>query len=172
MSWVFLHWFSFLFTSWPYLHFFLLVVVFISCLAAAALFVTSIANCMPSWCGGVRLLCLLPLVLSFFLLFYFEWVSNLGVYPHCFLCHWYYCFGFFCFSFFKWNPSGSSKIASHGRNKFLCSQQSSFLSILTLLWLRFIRQAIFSFAVHYLINIIFPVRPQLPCAPIPCVVFH
>ena len=31
------------------------------------------------------------------------------------------CFGFLCFSFFKWNPSGSSEIASHGRSIFLCS---------------------------------------------------
>ena len=48
---------------------------------------------------------------------------------------------------------------------------SSLLFILTFLWLHFIHQAIFSFAIHYLINVIFPVRPQLSSVSILCAVF-
>ena len=57
-SWLFLHWFSVLSTSWLCLYFFLLPVLLKSCFAAAALFVTSIVNCISSCCGGVRLLSL------------------------------------------------------------------------------------------------------------------
>ena len=100
---------------------------------------------------------------------------SIGTHPHCFLCHWHYRLviiyynytaiinlwlvvfvGLFCFSFFESKLSGSSKITSHGRSRFLCS---TLLSILTFLWLHFIHQAIFSFAVHYLINVIFQLRP-------------
>ena len=59
--------------------------------------------------------------------------------------------------FFKWNPSDSSKIVWHGRSKLY----SSLRSIWTFLWSHFIHQVIFSSAIHYDINAIFPVRPQL-----------
>ena len=44
-------------------------------------------------------------------------------------------FGFICYSLFKWNPCGSSKIASQGKKNFLCSilhaSPSSFFSCCT-----------------------------------------
>ena len=48
---------------------------------------------------------------------------------------------------------------------------SSLLFILIFLWLYFIHQAIFSFAIHYLINVIFSVRPQLSSVSTLCAVF-
>ena len=127
MSWLFLHYFSVLSTSWLFLFFFLLSVLFKFCLAAAALFGTSIVNCASLCCVSVGIFSLSftawPSLLPTLLL----WWSILWTHPHCFLPHWYYwqtcdlLWQFLCFSFFNWNSSSSSKIYSHGMDMFLCS---------------------------------------------------
>ena len=90
MSWLFLHYFSVLSTSWLFLLFFLLSVLFKFCLAAAALFGTSIVNCASLCCVSVGIFSLsftaCPSLLPTLLL---RW-SILGTDPHCFLTHWYY----------------------------------------------------------------------------------
>ena len=119
--------FALFFCSWLYLYFFLLPALFKSCLATAALFETSILNCISLRCGGIGLS--FPtyhsLVLSLLL-----WLSgspwNLSsllsvslVLLANFLLAAYFCF--LCFSFFKWDHFGSYKIVLHGRSMLLCS---------------------------------------------------
>ena len=129
MSWLFLHWYSILSTSWLCLYFFLLPVLFKSCLAVVALFVTSIVNCMSSYCGCVELLTLsFPTSSSLFLTVLLSmgvstWnpssllsvslalLANLWL-AACFLASYFF--------FSKWNPSGFSKNVAHGRRMFLC----------------------------------------------------
>ena len=123
MFWLFLHWFFVLSTTWLCLCSFLLPVLFKSWLAVATSFVTSIVNCISSCWGGVGLF----LNIIYCMPFPCSYSSTLnGCQPLELLLSvsqanlWVgTCFGFFCFSFFKWNPSSSSKIASHNRSMFL-----------------------------------------------------
>ena len=123
ISWLFFV----LFTLWPCVCFSTSVAL-TSCLID----VTSIVNSIFSCCWDVELLSwYLTTWFPLFLVFYFKWTSALGNHPHCFLCDWCHCFLkikqaascfiFICNSFFKWNPSESSKIASHGKSMFLCN---------------------------------------------------
>lgn len=85
-SWLFLHWFSVLSTSWLCLFFLLLPVLLKSRLAAAALFLIRL------WTVYFHLVVVLDFshylllhALPLFLLFYFEWVSTIGNHPYFFL---------------------------------------------------------------------------------------
>ena len=132
MFWLSQRWFSVLFTYWLCLSFFLLPVLFKSCLAATALFTTCIVNCISSCCGGVGLVSLFFTACSSLVLTRQFWIgvstwnspSLLSIYFTLVLLANFSltaCFGFFCYSLFKLNPTGSSKIALHRRRMFVCS---------------------------------------------------
>ena len=76
-----------------------------------------------------------------------------------------------CFSRFL-NPTNGTKSRNASRISMQYYPSLSSLSILIFLWLYFIHQAIISFAVHYLTNVIFSVRTQFFSAYTLCVVFH